>query len=281
MEAAMKTFFLVLCFLPAIFAWGPAGHQLVAGIAQSLLGAGATKTVNLLLPDNQGNMTQVASWADQVRSQYPWSAPLHYIDTPDRNCTYVASRDCADNICVAGAIYNYTHQVGDTSLDQDTRDIALKFLIHFIGDIHQPLHVAFTGDRGGNSLHGTFYGDYDNLHYIWDTAIIDHRLDNDFDNQYQYLQYLINRITTGDLSKYVAGWSQCSSAAGVCPDEWASETIKAACGYAYVQADGTTWITDDFSLGDPYYNRVLSQMELQLAKGGVRLAATLNKMFSF
>jgi hypothetical protein len=68
------------------------------------------------------------------------SAQLHYIDTPDKACTFVYTRDCVDDACVAGAIANYTDRLKDTSLPKAQRAEALKFIVHFVGDIHQPLH---------------------------------------------------------------------------------------------------------------------------------------------
>jgi hypothetical protein len=83
----------------------------------------------------------VANWADQVRSQpdYKWSAPLHFIDTPDWECAYTPATDCVDSKCVAGAIGNYSKRV--VSMDGDTADEAAKFITHFCGDIHQPLQL--------------------------------------------------------------------------------------------------------------------------------------------
>jgi hypothetical protein len=87
------------------------------------------------------HLHQVANWADQVRSQpdYKWSAPLHFIDTPDWECAYTPATDCVDSKCVAGAIGNYSKRV--VSMDGDTADEAAKFITHFCGDIHQPLQL--------------------------------------------------------------------------------------------------------------------------------------------
>ena len=74
--------------------------------------------------------------------EYQWSAPLHFIDTPDWSCAYDANNDCPNQLCVAGAIANYTGRV--TSTDPSVSDEAAKFITHFLGDIHQPLHVGFT-----------------------------------------------------------------------------------------------------------------------------------------
>ncbi|EDQ89376.1 uncharacterized protein MONBRDRAFT_32441 [Monosiga brevicollis MX1] len=153
-------------------AWGPIGHQTTAAIAETLLTEKAATTVAQIL-DN-ASMVSVSTWADDVRSTsaWAWSAPLHFIDTPDRVCSFDYSRDCQNDgrpdFCVAGAIVNYTRQlelaVAQGRLQDETTQEALKFVIHFLGDIHQPLHVSFTSDEGGNLVNVTFFGEPENLH---------------------------------------------------------------------------------------------------------------------
>lgn len=258
--------------------WGADGHHIVAGIAQSLLIPGANTRVNTIL--GGATMASVASWADEVRSQRPWSAPLHFIDTPDWACTYVPTRDCVKDECVAGAITNYTARVvNETGVLQQE---ALKFLIHFVGDIHQPLHVGFTSDRGGNSLHGTFFSASTNLHSVWDTAIISHRISTGgFTNVDGYMNALITRIRSGNWSSLVPSWNTCQTSAphNACANDWAKESIVDACKYSYVTADGTTRITSPFSLAAPYFDRTFPVIELQLAKAGARLAHVINSLF--
>jgi len=265
--------------------WGPAGHSLVAAIAQTLLNDSATAAVLNLLPESNGNMAAVASWADQMRHTYPWSAELHYINTPDWACTYEYDRDCqykgVPNICVDGAIQNYTARLLDTSLPFDQQNEALKFLIHFVGDIHQPLHCGFTTDEGGNTFKGHFNGKEENLHEIWDSAILAERIDNDFNkNQTDYLTYLVQQINTVWMGQ-ANGWEVCNTTTPDfdCSTQWAVESINLACRYSYVEANGKTHIKTGFTLGDPYYERNMPIIEFQIAKGGVRLAQVLNAIF--
>jgi hypothetical protein len=109
----------------------------------------------------------IASWADNIL--YPdtdpdylnwqWSKQLHYVDTQDWACVYDREKDCnwtSGQRCVDGAIQNYTGRLADSQEDPIQREQALQFLIHFIGDAHQPLHAGFAGDRGGNEIHGKF-----------------------------------------------------------------------------------------------------------------------------
>jgi len=275
--------------------WGKEGHALVASIAQSFLGSNATSSCKTLLPDVSGDLSQIASWADSVdhTAAYSWSAVLHYINTPDWDCNYNRSRDCVDesgdvNFCVDMAIQNYTSRLMDSSISSDQMSEALKFLVHFVGDIHQPLHVGFTSDEGGNSQSGQFI-DTNNikLHAIWDTAIIQKRIDDDFNgSQSDYLSSLLQRIAPGgDFAANLTAWQSCQSDGGdnnhvgACTIQWASEGIGYACTNSYVEADGVTKITDGFDLELDYYTRNLPIVELRLAQAGVRLGNVLNQIW--
>mmetsp|Transcript_5217 Transcript_5217/g.9047 ORF Transcript_5217/g.9047 Transcript_5217/m.9047 type:complete len:390 (+) Transcript_5217:163-1332(+) len=139
------------CMLKPCAAWGCDGHKITAAIADKLLSASARRQVGEILVDQpSSSLSDTACWADEVkeRAAYRWSETLHFVDTPDGMCNYSYERDCKEGRCAVGAIHNYTHRLLETEGDQ--RVEALKFLVHYVGDIHQPLHVAFTSDRGGN-----------------------------------------------------------------------------------------------------------------------------------
>jgi len=185
---------------------------------------------------------------------------------------------------VAGAIYNYTNRLLVEQGQQQQE--ALKFLIHFVGDIHQPMHVSFRSDKGGNTEKGSFMKWHKKtLHSVWDTLLIDVRL-RELGGQYwsQYAEDLSKNITDAQISQ----WSACDSSNNqalsnfsllqtgnpICPDVWAQKSAQYACDYAYVQADGTR-IKNHFNLGTDYYERCIPIVEEQLQKGGIRLANTL------
>jgi len=159
-----------------------------------------------------------------------------------------------------------------------------------VGDVHQPLHVGFISNLGGNSLKGTFLGKSTNLHSLWDSAIIDKVMKDRFGNdQDQFAAYLWSRIN-GDWKPQVKTWLSCTQNAndtsvsadpyGACPQVWADESAKLACDYAYVQANGKTPITNNFNLGQDYYDRNLEIVMIQLAKSGVRMGTILNNLYS-
>jgi len=269
--------------------WGVLGHYMTAAIAQGFLTPAARNGVANLLPEVDGDMGLVASWADQVgRDMFPWSPPLHFINTPDWACTYERKRDCIDsgrpNYCVDGAIQNFTSQLVANRAPLSMK-VALMFTIHFIGDIHQPLHVGFTSDEGGNTIKGTFEGTYGRkLHQVWDEDMIEKRINDDYqgDNS-TYLQYFMDRMQSGDWASQVSGWQACPeddpSDIHACSQSWASQSVTYACSTAYVDQTGAK-IEDDFDLENPYYEFAYPVAELQIARGGVRLANVVNAIFA-
>uniref|UniRef100_A0A453DAE3 Aspergillus nuclease S1 n=1 Tax=Aegilops tauschii subsp. strangulata TaxID=200361 RepID=A0A453DAE3_AEGTS len=175
---------LVLASAPAARAWSTEGHMLTCQIAQDLLEPAAAQAVKNLLPEEAGgDLSAMCVWPDQVRHwyKYRWTSPLHFIDTPDKACTFDYARDCHDpsgakDMCVAGAVANFTSQLMHYKQGSADRKYnlteALLFLSHFMGDIHQPMHVGFTSDMGGNSVNLRWFKHKSNLHHVWDREII-------------------------------------------------------------------------------------------------------------
>lgn len=274
--------FLVL--VPGILGWGKEGHYTACKIAEGYLTEEAFAAVQRLLPDSaEGDLASVCSWADEIRFHYWWSRPLHYVDTPDFRCNYEFLRDCHDSYghegrCVTAAIFNYTRQLSmyHNSVLESSYNLteALMFLSHFIGDVHQPLHVGFVGDGGGNSIILRWYRRKTNLHHVWDTMIIESALktfyDKDLTNMIQALQQNLTNAWLNDASS----WANCAKNETVCPNAFASESITLACKFAYRNA------TPGSTLGDEYFLSRLPVVEKRLAQAGVRLAATLNRVFA-
>ncbi|KAI0071106.1 phospholipase C/P1 nuclease [Panus rudis PR-1116 ss-1] len=183
--------------IPTTLAWGAAGHEIVATIAQIYLHPTTlTEVCNVLYPGQADSnnsfppchISRVASWADQVRRQpqYRYSASLHYVgaldDHPSDTCVFPGERGWAGRTDhnVLGAVRNVTGIVGDYRVgmqDQSSAEEAIKFLIHFVGDMHMPLHL--TGrERGGNGVKVTFDGRVTNLHSLWDSLLLAQALRN-------------------------------------------------------------------------------------------------------
>ena len=167
---------LLLAAMPAL-AWGPNGHAIVADIAQRHLDPKALHAVRQLLAlEGDRNLDQVASWADEIRKDHPRTGPWHYVDTPLDDPDYVASRDCRRGNCVVAKLPHFVRVLGDRSASPRTRLIALKWVVHLVGDIHQPMHNVDNHDKGGNTLQLVFFGEPSNLHKVWDSAMIQHAL---------------------------------------------------------------------------------------------------------
>ena len=146
--------FFVTFFLPsAAFAWGAEGHRIVALIAASELTPQAKAQVESLLGgDAASSMAELSTWADEIKFRRHETGPWHYVDIEIDSQGYNAARDCPTGDCVVAQIERDEHIVGDRSLAMPVRAEALKFLIHFVGDLHQPLHCADNHDRGGNEV---------------------------------------------------------------------------------------------------------------------------------
>ncbi|KAF4726183.1 hypothetical protein FOZ63_008580, partial [Perkinsus olseni] len=157
-------------------AWGQDGHFIIAAIAERIVSDRVSNAREWPFRDDAP--LHVDATVGIVR--YRWTAPLHYVDTPTRQCKMVYQRDCPNDFCVIGAIYNYTNRAVSKSVSRAEREFAMKLVIHFLGDVHQPLHVGFTGDHGGNGIHvttdfappGPRHKQESRLHRVWDSGLI-------------------------------------------------------------------------------------------------------------
>jgi hypothetical protein len=169
---------LAVAVAPIAQAWGPLGHSVVAELAQRHLSPAAEAEVeHLLALDHTQSLADIASWPDEIRNdpkqQELWkqTRALHYIDF-DGDCTYTPPRDCKNGQCVVAAIAHYIDILGDRGQTDQARLQALKFVVHFIGDIHQPLHANYQQDAGGNKYQVQFQGQGTNLHRVWDSGML-------------------------------------------------------------------------------------------------------------
>ncbi|XP_010533869.1 PREDICTED: endonuclease 1 [Tarenaya hassleriana] len=272
------------CWILSVHGWSKEGHILTCRIAQNLLESRAAREVENLLPEYvEGDLSALCTWPDKVRIwyNYRWSSPLHYINTPDNACNYNYMRDChdqygAEDRCVDGAIQNFTSQlqryVAGTDLKHNMTE-ALLFLSHFMGDIHQPMHVGFTSDEGGNTIELRWFRRKSNLHHVWDRDIILTALADYYDKNLDLFQRALERnITDGSWTDDIPSWTNCSDLFS-CPQTYASESIKLACDYGY------KGVTAGDTLSDEYFDSRLPIVMERIARGGVRLAMVLNRVF--
>ena len=291
-------------------AWGCEGHQIVALIAMKHLQPQVASQVNTILAASPPSSTlrhfcrtsglppiaDVASWADDVRADLPDTGPYHFVDIPLNAIrdNYDVTQVCQQS-CVIDAIDKYAQQL-KTSTDPKTRADALRFVIHFVGDIHQPLHDETNGDRGGNCVPVAYEDEFPrktspdhedyfpNLHAVWDTDILGGMLAEHDMTLEQFADFLDRRYQPR-LRMWTSGR----------PLDWAWEGHDAAI-WAYralpanVPRDANVQVNScadnnrignrmadlHIVLGERYDNVSRPIVEEQLTKAGIRLAALLN-----
>lgn len=228
-------------------------------------------------------LANIASWADTYRTTTAgkWSAPLHFIDaedSPPTSCNVNYTRDCGSSGCSISAIANYTQRAGDSGLTTANVAEALKFLVHFLGDVTQPLHDE-AYEVGGNDIAVTFEGYSDNLHSDWDTYMPQKLVGGSSLTYAQtWAKTLISEIDSGSYKSVAASWIQGDSISDpiTTATRWASDANAYVC--TVVMPNGAAALqTGD--LYPTYYNSAIGTIELQIAKGGYRLANWLNLIY--
>jgi hypothetical protein len=239
---------VILSLQPSLQAWGNVGHRIIANIADTQLNVKTKAEANYLLDGM--TLASASTWADAVRPYRPYTVRWHFVNIPRYTELYVKARDCrqeAGGDCIIAEIERATKDLENRGNTKRVRSEALKYLIHFVGDIHQPFHTIDNGDRGGNDVPVIFFSAKTNLHAVWDSGMIAHAGLSPDESQL-YKQALFQKTVT-------------------MPVIWAEDAHDIA-QRAYVKP-GTY-------LANRYYNRYIPQVEDQLSLAGARLAAILN-----
>jgi hypothetical protein len=160
-----------LCWTISAFGWGGEGHELIARIAEAQLTPAVRAKVAAILGPNV-SMASVASWADEVRRSRAETGPWHYIDIPIGQPHLDMARDCPKGDCVIKKIEDFEVILRDPNTPPVQRREALMFLIHFVGDMHQPLHSSDNHDKGGNDVRVVYKDRPMNLHSLWDSGLL-------------------------------------------------------------------------------------------------------------
>ena len=260
-----------LLFLPAnLFGWGPAGHRIVARIAQANLRNSTRLQVRDLLGDD--DLAGISVWADEIKMQRPETASWHFVDIPGNSTGFNEARDCYRpnsneknyqasidrHNCVVDRIQMSAAILAEKSASHSDRAEALKFLVHFVADIHQPLH-AIADSRGGNDIHVFEFGSSQcgkypcNLHFVWDIGLIAHS----GRSESEYVALLQRQVALQHLRSRSDGT----------PEEWANESFRLA---------KQVWLNDGAMVDEAYYRKNIDILEKRLALAGLRLAALLN-----
>jgi hypothetical protein len=235
---------------------------MVALIAERHLAAAAAATVNRLLAmDRATSMADVANWADDWRLTHPNTGAWHFVDIPVDAPGYDPNRDCQHRACVVAKINGYTRILGNDSRSDADREEALKFLIHFVADVHQPLHSADRHDRGGNDVRVVYAGRATNLHHIWDVDLVDAAKGAETEAAF------VERLDQPG--------AQAQGTPAADPAAWADQAhgLAVAVAYAALPADM------EIDLSGDYAARAMPVVDQQLERAGLRLAAVLNATF--
>jgi hypothetical protein len=271
-------------------AWGVTGHAIIADIAEHHLTPQALDQVHALLrEEGLEHLDQVSSWPDTIRKERPEASPWHYVDIPLTESAYLPQRDCKNGDCAVEAIKRFTAILADRSQPAARREEALKFVVHFVGDLHQPLHgTENAGDHGGNKVRVTYFGDNGtqqyplNLHWVWDTTILEHQLHIKEEplSQPNLDAKRAAAIAANDIDRSLEKTVPNESAAD--PAVWAMESHDAAKAAVYpgVAAPGAQAPASPVILGEAYQRRAWPVVERRLELGGLRLADLLNKALS-
>ncbi len=254
--------FLLVANCEHVFAWGQNGHRIVGQIASVHLTKTTQKAITPLLAGD--SLAEVATWADEMRSAPGnfWqkeSGQWHYINVDDRPGfdphQYHTPQSRDDVKDIYGAMLQCVAKLKDKQTSLEDRRFYLRFLVHLVGDLHQPMHTGHAEDRGGNNIKLTFFGEPTNLHSLWDTELIE--------SQNLSFSEFAAFIDTQD--KQLLNTLLNSS-----PGDWLSESMRLSetiyqntgteMGYAYI-----------------YQNLPIVQQRLQYA--GIRLAGLLNSIY--
>lgn len=237
-------------------AWGKTGHRVVGYVAQQHLTKKASKNIDKIL--TQFSLEMSGNYLDFIRadSNYRFMSSWHYVSIPDgKRYADITPNPKGDVIAkIEELILELSAK--DFKIVKD-EEFALMALVHLVGDLHQPLHVGYAEDRGGNSIKVEWFGEETNLHHVWDGSIID-------DQQLSYTEWG-NHINRGVDKLQVAYWQSTSVR------DWAHESqdLRKAC---YDFGEYTNLKYD-------YVFRHLHTVETRLEQAGVRLAGLLNEIY--
>lgn len=270
--------------VPEALAWGGFGHITIAYIASNFVQPQTTHYFQTLLRnDTSDYLANVATWADSVRySKWAqFTGVFHFIDAKDNppyNCTVDLDRDCKEEGCVVTAIGNYTSQILDPSVPAWLRAQAAKFVIHFVSDIHQPLHDEDVS-KGGNGIQVLFEGSELNLHHVWDSSIAEKWVGGTKKKPYpearEWAGNITDKIRHGEFKAQSQKWLDGVDFAdpNATALAWAREGNAYVC--SHVLPEGPDAIVGQ-ELGGDYYEKAAPVIELLVAQAGFRLAAWLD-----
>lgn len=247
------TVLLIVAFVCQSYGWGATGHRVTGMIAESYLNKKAKKRIVSLL--GQESLAMASTWMDDIRSDstYDYAADFHWV-TVETGHTYDQSKKNSRGDVIM-TIERLISELKSGKLDRNTEIQDLKFLVHLIGDIHQPLHVGCCDDQGGNKVQVKWFGGNSNLHRVWDSDIIDGTK-----LSYTELAQSLGRADEATIKSYQ----------GSSVRDWANEAMD----YRLKVYD-----IGKGNLGYEYSYRNLPLIRERLLAAGIRIAGVLNDIY--
>lgn len=254
MKKILLSFTLVAFIAGQAFSWGQTGHRVVGYIAQQHLDAKAQKKLMEILQGN--SLAEVSTWMDEIKSDstYDNTHDWHWVTIPD-GTSYAAS-DKNPHGDVIEKINEIVAALKKGGLPAEKEREYVKFLVHLVGDVHQPLHVGTGNDRGGNSVKVKWFGHYSNLHRVWDSDMIDSK-----QLSFRELADFCGPVTDSQIKQ----WQSTSV------EEWAKESMSYRPQVYDIPASGR--------LGYEYMYKNFGTVEHRLLQAGIRLAGLLNAIY--
>jgi hypothetical protein len=244
------------------FAWGRLAHRASAKLAESRLSPQARVIIRDLLEPGE-SLADASTWADENSREIPGSAAWHYVNVPV-SAQHYDPRDCARRGCVVSKIAEFRAMLSDRRTPRSRRRMALRFFVHMVQDLNQPLHVADRNDRGGNNLQ-LRYGrnDNTNLHQVWDSGL----LYQGFRNENELLRKMEDLAHQPESGLWLKGRIE----------DWADESLEVGSRAYLVPGSNATLRAGD-AIGREYERANLALAVDRVARSGVRLAYLLNEI---
>jgi hypothetical protein len=253
-------FALAMCAMaPPSVAWGPDGHRVVCAVAwDDLKPETRAKVQELLDIKSRDEFAELCNWADEYRNTHPETGAWHVIHVPKDALAIDMARDCpAPKSCIVDQLNRNIETLRGSAAKAD-KATALKFVMHFVGDLHQPLHIGLAADRGGADIKGMLLGKPISLHDVWDTGLLESR-------------GVPWQQTVTDIQRGTSGLDRQLRAKGT-PLEWANEVRD------YTRMPQTDYYENagNFEYGEVYVAQNLFAVMDLMTRAAIRLAYVLN-----
>lgn len=260
MRSTATLLFLLLCLPPRLFAWGVEGHRVIGKIAENHLSKKAKARIQQLLGTEK--LPLVSTFPDEIRPypEFSYTSPWHYVNTPVglSHDEYVRTIMTMEKPNAYGALQQQLQKLKDPATPKEDKAFALKFIVHIVGDVHQPMHTATAETSGGNKIKVKFRGKDSNLHSVWDSGLVEYPGET-----YLEMARQLDHASKGQVRQ----WQQASPA---------------------------TWFWESYQLSQPllteaeqhpdldyhYYPKYAPTVEQRLLQAGIRLAGVLNDVFA-